>query len=82
MAAIVALVQREHYAGIDIDYEDLRASDKNAFTAFITQLADALHAKGKVLSVDLFAKTTTRATPSATSRRTTTPSARWPTRCG
>ena len=57
VAAIVALVQREHYAGIDIDYEDLRASDKDAFTAFITQLADALHAKGKVLSVDLFAKT-------------------------
>jgi len=57
IAAIVALVQREHYAGIDIDYEDLRASDKNAFTGFITQLADALHAEGKVLSVDLFAKT-------------------------
>ena len=57
VAAIVALVQREHYAGIDIDYEDLRASDRDAFTAFLTQLADALHAKGKVLSVDLFAKT-------------------------
>jgi spore germination protein YaaH len=57
VAAIVALVQREHYAGIDIDYEDLRASDKDAFTAFITQLGDALHAQGKVLSVDLFAKT-------------------------
>ena len=56
VAAIVALVQRQDYAGIDIDYEDLRASDRSAFTAFITQLADALHAKGKVLSVDLFAK--------------------------
>jgi spore germination protein len=56
VAAIVALVQRQHYAGIDIDYEDLRASDRNAFTAFITQLAGALHARGKVLSVDLFAK--------------------------
>ena len=57
VAAIVALVQREHYAGIDIDYEDLRASDKDAFTAFITQLAGGLHANGKILSVDLFAKT-------------------------
>lgn len=56
VAAIVALVERQHYAGIDIDYEDLRASDRSAFTAFITQLAGALHAKGKVLSVDLFAK--------------------------
>jgi spore germination protein len=57
VAAIVALVQREHYAGIDIDFEDLRAGDRDAFTAFLTQLASALHAEGKVLSVDLFAKT-------------------------
>ena len=60
VAAIVALVERQHYAGIDIDYEDLHASDRSAFTAFMTQLADALHAKGKVLSVDLFAKPTNR----------------------
>jgi spore germination protein len=60
VAAIVALVQRQGYAGIDIDYEDLLASDRSAFTAFITQLADALHAKGRVLSVDLFAKPTSR----------------------
>ena len=56
VAEIVAFVQRQDYAGIDIDYEDLRASDRAAFTAFITELAAALHAKGKVLSVDLFAK--------------------------
>ncbi len=60
VAAIVALVQRQHYAGIDLDYEDLHASDRNAFTAFITQLAGALHAQGKVLSVDLFAKADNR----------------------
>ena len=60
VAAIVALVERQHYAGIDIDYEDLAASDRTAFTAFITLLAGALHAKGKVLSVDLFAKPTNR----------------------
>lgn len=60
VAAIVALVEREHYAGIDIDYEDLRASDRSAFTAFITELASALHARGKVLSVDLFAKADNR----------------------
>ncbi len=60
VAAIVALVQRQHYAGIDIDYEDLRAGDRTAFTAFITELAAALHATGKVLSVDLFAKADNR----------------------
>lgn len=58
LAAIVALVDSRHYAGIDIDYEDLRASDRQAFTAFITGLAGALHAKGKILSVALFAKAT------------------------
>jgi len=58
VAAIVALVRQHHYAGIDIDYENLRARDRAAFTAFVTELAAALHAHGKVLSVALFAKTT------------------------
>jgi len=51
-------VQREQYAGIDIDYEDLRAGDREAFTTFVTQLADALHDKDKLLSIAVFAKTT------------------------
>jgi spore germination protein YaaH len=58
VAAIAALVRAHGYAGIDIDYENLRAGDRQAFTAFITQLAAALHAEGKILSVALFAKTT------------------------
>jgi spore germination protein YaaH len=58
VAAIIALVQRQDYTGADIDYEDLRAADRSAFTAFISQLARALHANGKILSVDLFAKST------------------------
>jgi spore germination protein len=55
---VVALVQRESYAGIDIDYEDLRATDREAFTTFVTRLGDALHDKNKILSVAVFAKTT------------------------
>ncbi|MGA8518794.1 MAG: glycosyl hydrolase family 18 protein [Pseudonocardiaceae bacterium] len=55
---VVALVQREGYAGIDIDYEDLRAGDREVFTTFVTQLADALHDKDKILSIAVFAKTT------------------------
>jgi spore germination protein len=54
---IAALVQTNHYAGIDIDYEQLRAGDRQDFTTFCERLAAALHAKGKVLSVALFAKT-------------------------
>jgi spore germination protein YaaH len=54
---IVALVQRENYDGIDIDYEDLPATDRQVFTKFVTDLADALHDKRKILSVAVFAKT-------------------------
>jgi spore germination protein len=56
IAAILALVQRQNYAGIDVDYENLRGGDRQAFTDFITQLADTLHAHGRTLSVTLFAK--------------------------
>jgi spore germination protein len=55
---IVALVLREGYAGIDIDYEDLRATDRDAFSAFATRLGEALHAEDKVLSIAVFGKTT------------------------
>jgi spore germination protein YaaH len=55
---VVALVQRESYDGIDIDYEDLPATDRQVFTTFVTRLADALHDKNKILTIALFAKTT------------------------
>lgn len=58
IAAIVALVDSHGYAGIDIDYENLHATDRQAFTTFVTRLAAALHAQGKILSVALFAKAT------------------------
>ncbi len=54
---IVRLVEANDYAGIDIDYEQLRAGDRQDFTAFCDGLAAALHARGKLLSVALFAKT-------------------------
>ena len=58
IAAIVDLVRAHDYAGIDIDYENLRAGDRQAFTTFITDLGHALHAHHKMLSVAVFAKTT------------------------
>lgn len=53
---IVTLVTQHGYAGIDIDYEDLHGSDRAAFSTFVANLADALHAKHKILSVAVFAK--------------------------
>ena len=56
VAGIVALVLAHRYAGIDIDYENLRAADRHEFSAFIAGLAAALHAHGRTLSVAVFAK--------------------------
>jgi spore germination protein len=58
VAAIVGLVVQQRYAGIDIDYENLQAGDRRAFTTFITDLGAALHRHDKMLSVAVFAKTT------------------------
>jgi spore germination protein len=53
---IVGLVRQQGFAGVDIDYEELAAADRDVFTAFVVRLGKALHAEDKVLSVDLFAK--------------------------
>jgi spore germination protein len=58
VAEIVAQADSHHYAGIDLDYEDLHAGDRQAFTGFVIRLASALHAHGRILSVALFAKAT------------------------
>lgn len=43
--------------GLDIDFERLLAADRAAFTAFIRELAEALHRRGKTLSVTVQPKT-------------------------
>ncbi|WP_017974478.1 glycosyl hydrolase family 18 protein [Actinopolyspora halophila] len=53
---IVDLVLANDYAGVDIDYEELRAGDRAAFSEFVRRLAEALHAHDRSLSVALFAK--------------------------
>jgi spore germination protein len=64
VADIVSLVQRHDYAGVDIDYENLHAGDRRAFSTFVGDLAGALHAHGKLLSVAVFAKTSNAGTDS------------------
>jgi spore germination protein len=54
--AIARFATAKHLAGVDIDYEELTASDREAFSRFISALARALHRRGKILSVDVFAK--------------------------
>lgn len=54
---LVVLVVQNAYDGIDIDYERIPASSRGDFSAFITELANELHATGKLLSVTVHPKT-------------------------
>ncbi len=44
------------YQGIQIDFEGAQPSERNPFTAFITALAERLHAQGDKLSTVVTAK--------------------------
>ncbi len=57
VAQLVAL--SEKFDGIDIDYERVNSSDRDAFTLFIKELSGALHARKKWLSVVLQPRTET-----------------------
>jgi spore germination protein YaaH len=57
VAQLAALASSPSVAGLNLDYESLGASDKETFMTFIEELAAALHAKGKVLSVCAAART-------------------------
>jgi hypothetical protein len=50
---IVAFVEQTDVAGIAVSYRDLRADQRISFALFVQELADALHARGKTLLVDL-----------------------------
>ncbi|HMO56684.1 MAG TPA: glycosyl hydrolase family 18 protein [Roseiflexaceae bacterium] len=56
IARIVDEVLTYNYDGIDIDYESLATSMREPYTAFIVELADALHAQSKLLTVAVHAK--------------------------
>lgn len=58
--AIVALVTRMGYDGIDIDYEEFPLSTRDDFSLFIETLGERLHANGRLLSIAVHAKTTDR----------------------
>lgn len=55
--AIAGTVRDQDWDGIDIDYEALEPADFDAFGAFLRDLADALHADGRRLTVALPAGT-------------------------
>lgn len=54
---LVDYVIAEGYAGLDVDLEDVSASDRTAYTTFVARLSTALHQKSKLLTLALPAKT-------------------------
>ncbi len=57
IAQIVTLVERMDYDGIDIDYEGFPLFTRDDFSTFIETLSAELHARGKLLTIAVHAKT-------------------------
>jgi spore germination protein YaaH len=57
IGGLVSLCEQYGYQGIQIDFEGAPPSDREPFTAFITELAARLHAIGDKLSTIVTAKT-------------------------
>jgi spore germination protein len=54
--ALVRLAAEGRYDGLDIDYEKLRAADREPYTRFLAELGAALHRDGRLLTSTVFAK--------------------------
>lgn len=55
--ALLNVISANGYDGFDVDYENLPAADRDLFSAFVSELASALHGQGKVLTVAVHPKT-------------------------
>lgn len=54
--SMVAEAKKKKYAGWQIDFEQIDVSHRDAFTAFVREAADALHAEGLSISVAVVSK--------------------------
>jgi hypothetical protein len=61
-AAIADQVKTGNFAGIDVDYRNVNPTLKDRFTAFVSQLAQDLHADGRTLTLTLPMPSTTNGT--------------------
>ncbi len=55
--AIVELAVARGFDGVDVDYEGFPLPTRGAFASFVEELAEALHDRGRLLSVTVHAKT-------------------------
>lgn len=54
---LLRLAQEDGADGIDLDYESMKATDRDAFSVFVEALAKALHAQGLQLAIAVQPKT-------------------------
>ena len=57
---LLYLMDEKGYEGLDIDFEYILPEDRDAFTAFVNQAAEAMHANGYRISVALAPKTSSQ----------------------
>lgn len=57
VANLLQVMEEKGYQGVDIDFEYILASDRDAFTAFVWRVAEAMRANGYHTSVALAPKT-------------------------
>lgn len=53
---LVALTLEKGYDGIDLDWEEMHAEDRDRLSLFVEELAAALHREGRFLSMAVFPK--------------------------
>lgn len=58
LSQILQYVEEMGYPGFDLDLEGINAEDRGAYSAFVARLAEALHERGKLLTLAIPAKTT------------------------
>jgi spore germination protein len=56
LANLVALTKDDGFAGLNLDFENLYPADRNAYSQFVSELAEALHAGGFKLILSVAAK--------------------------
>lgn len=54
---LLSIMEEKGYMGVDIDFEFIKAEDRDAFTDFVRQVAEAMRANGHHTSVALAPKT-------------------------
>ncbi len=54
--AVAAWCREYGVAGVDVDWEAVKASRRDEFSAFVEQLARRLHADGRLIAVDVYPK--------------------------